>query len=118
LTVLLVVEHGVINLHLVDHGCAIYSSHTACTWATPDVALTVESAELRFVLNEVVLTVLDDDLVVEASKARHSLALWLCVFVSVLHLFLSLLHVRRAVGLYLLLQRTAQHILRVLDVEA
>ena len=116
MTVLLVIQHGIIYLHLVDHRSAVYSSYTACTRTTTYVALTVESAELRFVLNEVVLAVLDDHLVVKASEAGHSFALWLCVFVCILHLLFSLLHVRRAVRLYFLLQRTAQHILCVLNV--
>lgn len=70
-------------------------------------------------MDEVVLAVLQHGgLVVEPSERAHAFALWLRVLVRVLDLLVALLHVTRADGLDLLVQRPAEHVLDVLDVES
>ena len=64
-------------------------------------SLTIESGKLWLVLNEVILAILKHSLIVKASNTNHSLTLWLCIFICILHLLFSLLHVTRSYRLNL-----------------
>lgn len=81
-----------------------------------EVSLAVECTKLRL-LDEVILAVLEYCLVVEPSDASNALALRLSVLVCILHLLLPLLHVARPDRLHLVVQRTAQHVLSILEVQ-
>lgn len=57
------------------------------------VPLSIKGGELRLVLNEVILAVLQNCLVAETTDAHNSFAFWLCVFVGIFHFLFSLVHV-------------------------
>ena len=108
LTGCLVLKNGILDL-------PVQSSSYVCTNGSSNLALSIESAELRLILDKVVLTVLNNSLVIELSDS--SLRLWLCIFVCVFHLFLSLIHVWTADWLDLLVQWPRKHILLVFLIE-
>ena len=84
------------------------------------VALSIEGRELRLVLNEVILAVLQNSLVAEPTDADNSFAFWLSVFVGIFHFLFSLVHVTGSDGLVIIdltMKRSAEHILRILDIK-
>ena len=78
--------------------------------------MAIERAELRFVLNEVILAILENSLIIESANGNHTFSFRLGVLVCVLHLFLTVFHMARADWLNLLMQRTTQNILGVFHV--
>ena len=100
-----------IHLHLA----IIKSSYTVRGWLN-DVSLTIKSAELRFILSKIVLTVLNHSLIVSKSS-NTSFAFGLCVFVCVFNFLFSLLHVTWPCRLLLLMQRPTQYIFWIFDVK-
>lgn len=87
------------------------------SWADVLVALSIKSGELWFVLDEIVLTVLHDHLVVEASKGYHTFSFRLRIFISIFHFLFSLVHVRGPDWLNLVVKRPREHILSILDIK-
>lgn len=79
------------------------------------LTLSVKGAELGFVLDEVVLVILEHSLVVEVAAA---LALGLSIFVGILHLFVPDLHVAGPDRLDFVVERPAEHVLLIFDVKA
>ena len=82
------------------------------------VALSVKSRELWFVLDEIVLTILHDHLVIEASEGNHAFSFWLRVFISIFHFLLSLVHVRGPNRFNLVVKGPRKHVFSILDIEA
>ena len=100
---------------------SIYSRGTLSTYRIGSrayIALSIESRELRFVLNKIILAVLHDNLIVKATQSNHSFTLWLCVFIGVFHLFFSLLHMRWTNRFDFAMKRTTEHIFSIFDIEA
>jgi len=84
------------------------------------VALSIEGGELRLVLNEIILAVLQNSLVAKPTDADNSFAFWLRVFVGVFHFLFSLVHVTGSDGLVIIdltMERSTEHILGILDIK-
>jgi len=84
------------------------------------VALSIEGGELRLVLDEIILAVLQNRLVAETTDAGYSFAFWLSIFISVFHFLFSLVHVTWSDGLIIIdltVERSTKHILRILYIK-
>lgn len=104
---------------LISKVKVIYSSCWLSIMALGHVPLSVESWELRLVLNEVVLAVLKDRLVAETTDSNYTFAFWFGVFVGVFHFLFSLVHVTGSNGLVIIdltMEWATEHIFGILDI--
>ena len=120
LTLLVADTHGdVVAVGAVEWWASTLPSNATAATLYRKISLTVESGKLWFILNKIILAVLEDgSLIIEASERCHSLAFRLGILVGILHFLVSLFHVAGTNWLYLLVKRTAQYILHVFNIQS
>lgn len=92
--VLLVGEIYLSVIGSIDGGTITSGAYASIAWLATNVTLSVKSLKLWLVLYEIVLAVLQNSsLIVKTSEHAHTLTLWLRIFISIFHLFLSVLNV-------------------------
>ena len=116
LTLLLIClwNKGILNTDLLN----ISINSTNAIWCrNTKITLSVKCTELRFVLDEVILTILKYSLVRESTNSCHSFSLRLSIFVRIFHLLFSLLHMTWSDWLHFLMKWTTQSIFLIFHIE-
>ena len=116
--VLLVREIYLSVIGSVDGGSITCGAYASIAWLAANITLSVKSWKLRLVLYEIILAILEDSsLIVKTSEHAHALTLWLRIFISIFHLFFTMLNVTWSDWLNILMKWTTQYCFDIFNVE-